>query len=432
MQLSVRQRVRASGLPAYVVRPHYYFFVLATFLLEEVINARLGIALAVPIVFVMLMIVEIGTLLRNGVPMGSSKVVGLLFVIATYQFISLFASPTDCTVDAKFLTTLVMLGVMTWAFWWLRPELSVFSDAGSKWLLGLIAVSMVLSLAGLDVMTILGSKPNVPAGFYSEPSHLALHLVPLLAYRMLIDFFDRVSWLSLAAVLIVAPSSTLTLGLLGIIVIKLGMNLRSKVPAIVLGMLMLGVLVVLAAAGNENPFLNRISGILNSQSGDIVHLSSAVWLNGWSQAYEHFLATNGLGVGVNRMGCGHLEFAGYLSTDLSFIGDGTVLNSNDGSFMFSKIVSEFGIFGLLACLYISARAIKSLFSPRMLSTQSGSEINHDFVLICRAAAGLTLIIYMYVRGMSYFAFPVMLAFCVLIRTPVHVRTPRKTSTLRLH
>lgn len=411
--------LRRAALPE--VHPTHFHLFLAIFLLEEVVNARLGFGLSIAIALFAAMVTHGHSLLAKGVPLGSAKAMILLALIMLYQIPATLAAPEDCPITAKFLATSFTFVLVVWCMRWLKPELSIFSDAGSSLLLRWIAASLILAQIGLDVMTLLGDEPRIRSGFYSEPSHLALHLLPLVAYRLLHNFADRLSWFVLALVLIFASSSTLAVGIIGVVAIKLGMRVRSRWISVALPLLALGLMAALAVNIEGNAMLNRLSAIIYFDADQITNLSSFVWLNGWSQSFDHVMASNGWGVGFNQMGCGGLATAGSLSPVLLRGGAEIVLNATDGSFLFAKVVAELGMLGLLVCLYLSYLAIKAVLtlSRDMVRGQDTLHVRHD--MICRAAAGLTLLVCLYVRGMSYFAFPIMLAVCVLLRPPARAR-----------
>jgi hypothetical protein len=164
-------------------------------------------------------------------------------------------------------------------------------------------------------------------------------------------------------------------------------------------------------------FFDRIFGIITLGGGEITNLSSPVWLNGWSQSFDHLIASNGWGVGLNRMGCGALAWAGYLSPLI--MGEvESVLNSTDGSFLFAKVVAELGVLGFLICIYISVVAFQSVFALMRINASDINEYALREETISRAAAGLTVLIFIYIRGISYFSFPLMLAVTFLLRSQV--------------
>lgn len=402
------------------VRPQLFSIVLTIFLLEQVINAYLGVALSVPIVLFLMLVLRSSSLFAKGIPIGTPSAIAVIVLIMFFQLPSVLFSPDECTINAKFVTTTLTFLISVWAMWLLRPELSIFSNIGSRLLLYWIIGSVILAQIGLDIVTILGTESRSPSGFYFEPSHLALHLVPLVAYRLLRNFSDRLSWISLTLVSFFAPSTTLAAAMFILIIIKLGMIVRSK--WFVAAVLLIGLVVITVLSSNisTNPTLTRVSGILNFSTEEITSLSSSVWLNGWSQMFDHLVASNGWGVGINRMGCGKLNMAGYL-TPLISEGRDSVLNATDGSFLFAKVVAEFGFLGLLACIYLSYLAVNSLLELSRHVVPVPNATDMQYYSICRAASGLTLLIFLYVRGISYFAFPLMLSITTLLRSPLQIR-----------
>ena len=109
---------------------------------------------------------------------------------------------------------------------------------------------------------------------------------------------------------------------------------------------------------------DRINGVIAGLQGDFpTNLSSIIWLNGWSQAYEYFNATSGLGVGFNQMGCENFQYLGMFSPYLLQI-EGVVLNAKDGSMMSVKLISELGVIGVLLVAYLLITSIKAILSLR--------------------------------------------------------------------
>ena len=76
------------------------------------------------------------------------------------------------------------------------------------------------------------------------------------------------------------------------------------------------------------------------------NMSSLVYLQGWQDAYANFISSHGIGLGFNMMGCdplpkteARLILKEYFNADK--------LNSQDGSFLLSKGISEFGVFFII-------------------------------------------------------------------------------------
>ena len=90
------------------------------------------------------------------------------------------------------------------------------------------------------------------------------------------------------------------------------------------------------------PTLERVVGIITPEKTE--NGSSLVYLQGWQDALFNLQRTNGLGLGLNMMGCNPLP---NVSAREKLSNMNWQLNSEDGSFLFSKLISETGVIGLL-------------------------------------------------------------------------------------
>jgi hypothetical protein len=83
----------------------------------------------------------------------------------------------------------------------------------------------------------------------------------------------------------------------------------------------------------------------------LTNLSVLVWVQGWELAFVNFLDTHGVGLGFNSLGLPGTVF----STSTEKIYNLYKFNSNiyDGGFLASKLIAEFGFFGLsVVLLYV--------------------------------------------------------------------------------
>ena len=153
MHLRKQQSPLVSGRSLQWVRPQHFYIILAIFLLEAVINAQLGVNLAVPIVLALITALCSITLITKNLPLGTINGIAIIVLITIYQFPSALAAPDSCTIDSKSLATIVTLIFAVWVMWWLQPEQSVFSEVGSKLLMQAILGSVILAQLGLDIFT---------------------------------------------------------------------------------------------------------------------------------------------------------------------------------------------------------------------------------------------------------------------------------------
>ena len=134
--------------------------------------------------------------------------------------------------------------------------------------------------------------------------------------------------------------------------------------------------IILFMSTQLSHFSSRLIGVFKTSESD--NPTSLVWLNGWSQAIEHLNYSSFLGVGPNRMGDGELSFLGnYSNLIMSVTSSDTVLNSFNGSFLFSKVVSEFGLFGIILFIYIFYISLKKIYKIHVFT-----ESHYHFFIIC--------------------------------------------------
>lgn len=133
------------------------------------------------------------------------------------------------------------------------------------------------------------------------------------------------------------------------------------------------------------------------------NLSVLVFLNGYSTAWENFISTSGVGLGINNMGCNG-DPGLYTDAIVNLIY--TPINSNDGSFVSSKLVSEYGIFGIT---FIMLTLIIIIFNLSKILENSTFSLNSAHVI---ARISLVLfIVTMFIRTPGgYFTMSSLLLF----------------------
>jgi len=128
---------------------------------------------------------------------------------------------------------------------------------------------------------------------------------------------------------------------------------------------------------------------------DTTNTSSVAYLQGWQQMNESLSQSSGWGLGFQQMGLhGSDVDAAELLRQLT----GDYMNLTDGSFMLSRFVSDFGIFGIVGVLfylYFVARSILALrnssFGRAVLPP--GAVLAHSILVMS--------VIDVFVRGIGY-------------------------------
>lgn len=279
-----------------------------------------------------------------------------------------------------------------------------------------IITTVIILLLILDTLG-FGIENNVlianrNSGSYFEPSHLAIYILPILAIGIVLYGFMS-SYVLLMLSILLAPSTTLFIGTTFLIPIILSsLNLSSSKKYLIL-LLILLVSFIGFNLIDMSMIEERISGVISGvYSGDRIdssyNLSSLVWLNGWSQAWNTFTQTMGLGLGFNQMGCNNFDEIGSYTTTIKDITEGINLNFQDGSILAAKVISEFGIFGMILLLMISLKLLKVIskfFTNNNLK-------NLDYINMI-GAINVVIILFIRTPG-GYFQIPILLATAMLI------------------
>ncbi len=207
----------------------------------------------------------------------------------------------------------------------------------------LLIVNALVSLSGIDFF---GNASPKPCFLFSEPSHFALATAPFLIYHvaarhyplLLLAFFAAWGiYIENLTMLIVVMLAALTL-----------IDFRKML------LILLPVILVAPAFVDLNYYADRIN-----LSADSSNLSALVYLQGWENAFLALRDTAGLGIGFQQFGIAN-DTGDATARILLITGDN--FNLFDGGSTASKLVAEFGIFGMGLVLLLIAQGIRSLMT----------------------------------------------------------------------
>lgn len=234
------------------------------------------------------------------------------------------------------------------------------------------------------------------SGLFQEPSGVAINLFPCIVVLLVAEGkrTRQKGMLALVGLLLVSRSSTL-IALIAIWAIY-HLLVHKKIRQTALLALGIVSLIAVGAALDfdrfVSPTLERIAGV--AAPSETENISSLVYVQGWQDAWFNLRRTHGMGLGLNMMGCGMLPDVSARSV-LALAG--AELNSEDGSFLFAKVVSESGVAGIV--FYIVAiwwwvqleRKIRSL-----------SKDASRFAVETQAALMFCFVASSFIRGSGYF------------------------------
>lgn len=337
---------------------------------------------------------------KGGVSNFTAKV---LLVLLGYMVFSYCIAATGLCED-KFLKSIITAPILLFLIF-LGFEIG-WKANNDDWLKLQKTVSLILLVAFLAFMVEMLLPDSFTSqaryrmegkysGLYSEPSHVAYSLFPCVVILLMAESkqFRRKGMLALFGLILFSRSSTL----IGLTVAWLLYNLFTqgkfrKSALLILGMVSL---FTLGSIANYDYFLGpiiaRATGVL--AGGDSENLSSLVYVQGWQDAWANLLRTNGLGLGFNMMGCTPLPVVPIRD----ILGADQVLNTEDGSFLFSKLVSEAGVIGILFTITIVRLWLKS---EKAIHNELG-RVKYSAIMV-QSALIFSFIVTIFLRSASYF------------------------------
>lgn len=219
---------------------------------------------------------------------------------------------------------------------------------------------------------------SIFSGIYNEPSHLGFSIYPCI----LISLFSKnkfIFWAGIifsVAFLYLSPSSTYLLLFITAGVITLYSRYAFHIFILALVFFM-GILYIYLIWYRTETFLDFQTKI--SHIGSYLHhifnpwyemvakenesnLSSLVYLQGWSDAIQNLNNTWGLGKGFNMMGLDEIP----MNAARSIINSRGMesLNNQDGSFLFSKGVSELGLLFFMPFVVLTFKSLVILLKAK--------------------------------------------------------------------
>ena len=291
-------------------------------------------------------------------PRVTVKTVVVFFSFCVYNFYSSVIALTspcgDHTLKSILTMPILLFLVTTGVELGLRASITDWEklQKTAQWCLALafLAFGVEMLLPGLFPQQAIYRFEGKLSGLFSEPSHVAFSLFPCIAILLIAESktIRRRGMLALLGLLIFSRSSTLLALILAWVIYRLLVKKNYRQTMLVT----LGIASLVALAGAINfdrfilPTIQRVMGVAGSS--ETTNVSSLVYVQGWQDAWANLQQTQGIGLGINMMGCGTLpDVPARRVLELMRIGE---LNAQDGSFLFAKIVSESGAAGIAASI----------------------------------------------------------------------------------
>ncbi len=141
------------------------------------------------------------------------------------------------------------------------------------------------------------------------------------------------------------------------------------------------------------------------------NLSVLVYLSGIERAFLNFITSYGLGIGFQQMGVnGEIGIYQQILAEL----DAPMLNIYDGSFISSKLISEFGVIGALMCIFYFF-----YFSRFYLSFKKSKRYSPQYILAY--SFYMCFFIPLFIRGAGYINPYVFMLFSSIFLCKYHAK-----------
>jgi hypothetical protein len=247
------------------------------------------------------------------------------------------------------------------------------------WVLGAILVEGLLGVSPPSPFA--SPKPMFP---FTEPSHFALTCAPFFMFCAI-----RYTGVSRALLLLAGAAAGVmmqNLTFLVAIALTAAICLRRSVAVLIAVML-----VVVAPLLDLTYYSSRLDF-----AQDNSNLSTLVYLQGWQLIFESLHNSTGWGLGFQQLG---IRGTSVEASDLIYMIVGGYGNVLDGGFTFAKILSEFGVLGMLLILgylILAVAAMRQLRAAAKAPTGvSASRVFAAAIIVCYG-------IELFVRGAGYF------------------------------
>lgn len=236
------------------------------------------------------------------------------------------------------------------------------------------------------------------SGIFTEPSHLAIAIFPgLISIATLMNSSKKYYILVFYVLFFFIFSYSNTLVIYTTIIFSTIYILRYKISFIKLVFFLIFIYFLFQLFINYSfGFNERVSSLLMLINNDYyanLSLSSIIYLRGWYTAFYDLSYFFGIGLGFNDLGC-HINYNDSLSYHLKDKGrEYFLLNIKDGSFLASKIISEFGLLSLFIFYFL----IKNLRNYYLMNLRFKNNLDKMFFLFF-----VFLLIMLVTRSVAYF------------------------------
>lgn len=322
-----------------------------------------------------------------------------IFVLVTYLLLGVYFGSDLVKVFSSFFTILFMVYILSNYFFYSETYLDDTHRLT-------IAVCYYLMLA-LGILSLFYKFPMGGYSFrhgsvfpFAEYSHYAIAFCFFsLLYQISCDKNSNV-FLALPTIILGLIFPNLTMVVVGLIQLFM-MRLKYK---LISSLLLFLTCIPVVYFFLQDYLLSRI--VFDENNGN---LSNLVYLQGAENAFIALKQSYGIGIGLQNMG---IQEPGYFTMLIRAFNNGDDLNRFDGGFLASKLISEFGVLGVLFSVFVLYNFI------RVCRVLWRSENNNNAMFCIYAALSGVMMIEFFVRGYGYFSPGFLLFLSILLSAKI--------------
>jgi hypothetical protein len=361
---------------------------LPTLVFYAGVTSSLALGATAAALIIIIMVAAFPVVLQGPLLRASGAVVVVLLVITLHLLIAGLLRPVDIPhAFASFAPLLVMvLGGVSLAVA-MASVTATEADAAIRTGFWALVVVALLPVIGLDFARVYAgpgyyAKPVFP---FTEPSHLALILMPFLLYVCVTaPLRRRLLLLGLGlALVIVLESLVLAAGWLLVALICM--------RGVVLPLVVVAILAVVLTQLDLTYYVERLDF-----SGDSQNLSTLVYLQGWELVAEALRDTQLWGQGFQQLGLRGTD-SPISAVIYALIGNDS--NLRDGGFLGAKIVGELGLLGIALVAALLVAIVRSALALRRVARHP---VGHDPALLFAHAVYVGWFVDLALRSTGYF------------------------------
>ncbi len=350
--------------------------------------------------------------------LNNNKLIVFAIFFLIHYLLTMFFNQ-NITLIKYFFSFLFVLFLLISAFV-LSDELSKLQDENVIHILKIISSTIlffgILSLV-VNVNFLNYSNYGKSIFPFAEPSHYVLAMSGiLLATGFYLSSIQKIFLLGIITTFIVLYQSVLMLMFLFLVIFSYyTVNITKSIMTVSI----LSVLIFIFLNNSEDAsyYLDRLNF-----SNENHNLTSLVYIQGWSDAYNSFFNTGGIGLGFQNMG---MQKPNEIS-ELIYTLSGEYKNRKDGGFLMAKIIGEFGFLGLLVIFFYIIQLFKSISYLRSFVIYKAFGKSRDIYfpvkLIFAHSVIFAFCIEMFARGYGYFSpgvFLVIVAFFLIQKNKIY-------------